>query len=433
MAGRKTALIERAFVGGTCVNYGCTPTKTMVASAQVAYLARRGAHFGVEAGPINVDMTRVRERKRHIVELWRSGSTRGILDAGIDLIHGQAKFIGPHALEVTLDEGRARILTADLIVINTGLSPVLPPVEGLAALHPLDNTSMMEVDFVPERLVVLGGGYVGVEFGQMFRRFGSEVTVIERERTLVGREDQDVCDALAAILREDGIEILLSTTAVRAERLANGALAVTIQSVAGRRVVIGTHILAAAGRKPNTEDLDLPAAGIATDLHGFITVNDQLETNIPGVYALGDVTGEPAFTHISYDDYRILKTNLLDGGHRTTLDRPIPYTVFTDPQLGRVGLSENQARAEGRSIRVKTLPMSHVARAIETGQARGMMKVVIDDTDDQILGCAILGLDGGEVMAMLEIAMMAGLPASRLRDGVFAHPTLAESLNNLLS
>jgi pyruvate/2-oxoglutarate dehydrogenase complex dihydrolipoamide dehydrogenase (E3) component len=431
-AGRKTAIVERGYVGGTCVNFGCTPTKTMIASAEAAYIARRGGDYGVVTGPVSVDMTRVRGRKRAIVELWRSGSEQGIQADGIELIRGQATFTGPHALDIPLDSGEKRALTADLIVIDTGLSPVIPPVEGLAVLNPLDNASIMELDAVPERLIILGGGYIGVEFGQMFRRFGSEVTIIELAPKLVGREDRDISDALLAILREDGIEVLLNSRAVLAEQLASGALAVTIDSVAGRRVLIGTHILSAAGRSPNTEGLGLEAAGIATDNAGFVSVNERLETNVAGVYALGDVTGEPAFTHISYDDYRILKANLLEGGNRTTRDRPIPYTIFTDPQLGRVGLSEDQARAEGRKIRVNTMPMSYVARALETDQARGMMKVVIDKDSDQILGCAILGIDGGEVMSMIEVAMMGNLPASRLRDAVFAHPTLAESLNNLL-
>jgi pyruvate/2-oxoglutarate dehydrogenase complex dihydrolipoamide dehydrogenase (E3) component len=431
-AGRKTALIERAFVGGTCVNYGCTPTKTMIASAEAAYIARRGADYGVITGPISIDMAKVRERKRAVVELWRSGSEHGIQEDGIELIHGQARFMGPHLLEVALDGGQTRALTADLIVIDTGLSPVIPPVEGLAALKPFDNASIMEIDEVPERLIIFGGGYIGVEFGQMFRRFGSEVTIGDPAPQLLGKEDRDISDALLAILRQDGIEVLLRTKAVLAERLANGTLGVTVESNSGRRLIIGTHILVAAGRKPNTDELGLDAAGIATDDRGFVTVNERLETNVSGVYALGDVTGEPAFTHISYDDYRILKANLLEGGNRTTRDRPLPYTVFTDPQLGRVGLSEDQARAEGRKIRVKTMRMTHVARAIETDQSRGMMKVVIDESNDQILGCAILGLDGGEVMSMIEIAMIGGLPAARLRDGVFAHPTLAESLNNLL-
>jgi pyruvate/2-oxoglutarate dehydrogenase complex dihydrolipoamide dehydrogenase (E3) component len=430
-AGRKTALIERAFVGGTCVNYGCTPTKTMIASAEAAYIARRGADYGVVTGPVSMDMTTVRERKRKIVELWRSGSEHALDEDGVELIHGQARFTGPHELEVSINGGGLRALTANLIVINTGLRPVIPPVEGLAALDPLDNTSIMELDVVPERLIIFGAGYVGVEFGQMFRRFGSEVTIGDPAPQILGREDQDVSDALLAILRQDGIEVLLRTKAVLAERLANGTFGVTVESNSGRRLIIGTHLLIAAGRRPNTDDLGLEAAGVATNDHGFVTVNERLETNVPGVYALGDVTGEAAFTHISYDDYRILNTNLLEGGNRTTRDRPIPYTVFTDPQLGRVGLSEDQARAEGRKIRVKTLRMTHVARAMETDQARGTMKVVIDEATDQILGCAILGLDGGEVMSMIEIAMMGGLPSARLRDGVFAHPTLAESLNNL--
>ncbi|HTE86962.1 MAG TPA: mercuric reductase [Dehalococcoidia bacterium] len=433
-AGRKTALIERSYVGGTCVNYGCTPTKTMVASAQAAYIARRGADYGVMTGPIRIDMEKVRERKRAIVELWRSSSLEATLNTkGLDYIHGDAQFTGPHAVEVTLDSGEQRSLIAGLIVIDTGLRPAMPPIEGLAALEPLDSTSIMELDSVPQRLLVLGGGYVGVEFGQMFRRFGSEVTIVDVASRLLGREDRDIADAMVEILREDGIEILLDTKTLRAQHGARGGLELTVQTQSAERTLSGSHILAAAGRAPNTSGLHLEAAGVCVNEKGFIAVNDRLETNVPGIYAIGDVNGEAAFTHISYDDYRILKANLLEGGSRSTSDRPVPYTVFTDPQLGRVGLSEDQARAEGRSIRVASMPMRHVARALEVDQSRGMMKVVIDAETDQILGCAILGIDGGEVMSMIEIAMMGNLPASRLRDGVFSHPTLAEALNNLLS
>lgn len=433
-AGRRTALIERAYVGGTCVNYGCTPTKTMIASAEVAYMARRGADYGVVTGPIHIDMTKVRERKRAIVDLWRSGSLESTLNTkGLDLIYGQARFTGAHSIEVAANGEDRRSLTANLIIVDTGLSPVLPPIDGLAALQPLDSTSIMELDVVPERLIVLGGGYVGVEFSQMFRRFGSEVTIIDTASQLLGREDKDIADAMAGILREDGIEILLETKPIRAERDSSGALALVVPSSTGERTISGSHILAAAGRAPNTSDLNLDAAGVRTDENGFIPVNERLETNVPGIYAIGDVNGGPAFTHISYDDYRILKTNLLEGGSRSTADRPVPYTVFTDPQLGRVGLTEEQARSQGRSIRVATMPMRHVARALETDQPRGTMKVIIEAETDQILGCAILGIDGGEIMSMIEIAMMGSVPAARLRDGVFAHPTLAEALNNLLS
>jgi pyruvate/2-oxoglutarate dehydrogenase complex dihydrolipoamide dehydrogenase (E3) component len=285
---------------------------------------------------------------------------------------------------------------------------------------------------VPEHLIVLGGGYVGLEFGQMFRRFGARVTIIQRGARLLTREDGDVADEVAKILREDGIDIHLEATPTRVA--ANGAgFDVTIKTPSGEQVITGSHILAAAGRSPNTETMNLEAAGVRTEKGGFIAVNERLETSAPSVWALGDVKGGPAFTHISYDDYRIIRDNLLEGGSRTTNDRPVPYTVFIDPQLGRMGLGEEEARTAGKNIKVAKMPMSYVARADEVDETRGFMKAVVDAESGQILGCAILGIEGGELMAMVEIAMMGKVPYTTLRDAVFAHPTLSESLNNLFS
>jgi len=293
----------------------------------------------------------------------------------------------------------------------------------------LDSTSIMELDTVPERLLVLGGGYVGLEFGQMFRRFGSAVTVIQRGKQLLGREDQDVADAVAEILRQDGIEVLLEADAVRAGKSASGEVELVVRTAGGERTLTGSHLLVAAGRVPNTDRLNLAAAGVETDTRGYVKVNPRLETNVPGIYALGDVNGGPAFTHISYDDFRIVKTNLLDGGSASTTGRLVPYAVYIDPQLGRVGLSELEAKAQGRAYRVATMPMSDVARAIEVDETRGLMKVLVDPETKQILGCAILGIEGGEIMSMLQIAMMGKVPYPALLEGIFAHPSLAESLN----
>jgi pyruvate/2-oxoglutarate dehydrogenase complex dihydrolipoamide dehydrogenase (E3) component len=427
-SGRRTALVEREHVGGTCINEGCTPTKTMVASARVAYLARRAADYGVGTGPVAVDMTRVRERKRAIVKSFRAGSLRRIeATEGLDLICGEARFTGPR--QVAVD---GRVLEAELVFINTGGRPAAPDVEGLDRIPSLDSTSIMELDQVPEHLIVLGGGYIGLEFGQMFRRFGSRVTVIQRGRQLLPQEDEDVAEAVLEVLREDGVEILLEAEACRAES-AGGGLRLTARTPTGERVLQGSHLLRAAGRVPNTDRLDLQVANVATDAKGFVTVNSQLQTSAPGVYALGDVKGGPAFTHISYDDFRIIRTNLLQGGGASITDRLLPYAVFIDPQLGRIGLNEKDARRQGRAFRVARMPMNYVARALELDESRGFMKALVDPGSGAILGAAVLGIEGGEMMAVLQLAMMGNVRYDQLRDAIFAHPTLAESLNNLFS
>ncbi len=431
-AGRKTAIIEREHVGGTCINEGCTPTKTMVASGRVAYLARRAVDYGVHTGAVTVNMTEVRERKRTIVDSFRNGAQQRIEGTdGATLIFGEASFTGPNAIEVSLLAGSTQQLTADTIFINIGGRPVNPLIPGLGSVNALNSTSIMELDTVPKHLIIIGGGYIGLEFGQLFNRFGSKITVIQRGGQLAPREDADVAESLTDILREDGMSILLNASTKQIQAGPGGTINVTIAMADGGQVLSGSHLLVAAGRAPNSDRLNLSAAGVETDKRGFITVNERLETNVPGIYALGDVTGGPAFTHISYDDYRVIETNLIKGGDATITDRLVPYVMFTDPQLARVGLSEQEAREQGRDIRVATMPMSYVARALEVDENRGLMKAVVDANTDQILGCAILGIEGGEVMAIIQMAMMGKLPYTLLRDAVFAHPTLAESLNTL--
>ena len=431
-AGWKTAVVERRFVGGTCVNDGCTPTKTMIASGREAYLARRADDYGVHVGSVAVSLAEVRRRKQAIVDASRGSIHRRLSSLeSVELIYGEAAFDGHKSLAVTTKEGGIRYLSGGTIFINTGARPSRPEIPGLDTIPSLDSTTIMEVDVIPKHLVILGGGYIGLEFAQLFRRLGSRVTIVQRSGQLIPREDADVAEALTAILREDGIDVLLNTTTVRAASSPAGGVVLTMRDAQGERELEGSHLLVATGRTPNTERLNLPAAGVACDDKGYIQVDERLATNVEGVYALGDVKGGPAFTHISYDDYRIVRDNLLGNGRRTTTDRPVPYAIFTDPELGRVGMSEKEARRQGRSVRVASMPMSWVARAGEVGETRGLLKVLVDPQSDEILGCAMLGIAGGELMSMIEIAMMGHLPYTALHDGVFAHPTLAESLNTL--
>lgn len=432
-AGLRTALVERSHIGGTCVNEGCTPTKTMVASGRVAYLARRGKDYGVNTGDIRIDMRRVRQRKRDIVDSFRNGSQKRLEStANLELIFGEAAFTGPKSLSVRMRDGAQRALTADRIFVNAGARPSAPRLEGLNDVPFLDSTSIMELDCVPEHLLVLGGGYVGLEFGQLFGRLGSRVTLVQSAAQLLVREDADVAQEVASILKQDGMEVLLNSRAERVAKSGND-IQLTVRANRESRMLQGSHLLLATGRTPNTDNLNVRAAGIATDRRGFLKVNQRLETNVPGVYALGDIKGGPAFTHISYDDFRILRTNLLEKGSATTENRMVPYTVFIDPQLGRIGMTELEARAQKRKYRVAKMPMNYVARALEVDETRGFMKAIVDSESDQILGAAILGIEGGEIMSMLQLAMMGRLPFPTLREGIFAHPTLAESLNNLFT
>jgi pyruvate/2-oxoglutarate dehydrogenase complex dihydrolipoamide dehydrogenase (E3) component len=431
--GRRTALIEREYIGGTCINTGCSPTKTMVASARVAYLARRGSQYGVDVEGESIDQRVVRQRKRDIVERFRAGSERAIEAGRVEIIMGEACFTAPKSIHVRLLTGGMRHLSAPLFVIDTGSRPADPPLRGLESVPHFNSTTLMEIEDVPEHLVILGGGYIAVEFGQMFRRFGSRVTIVERGKQLLAREDPDIADELRKIFAEDGIEVLLNASAESVEAIEERAIRLKVNVDDGMWDVVGSHLLVATGRKPNTEALNLSAAGVEMTDRGVIKVNGRLETSADGIYALGEVAGSPAFTHISYDDFRVLRMNLIYGGNRSTEGRMVPYTVFTDPQLGRIGLTENEARSEQRNVRVATMPMTNVARALEMAETRGMVKAVVDADTEEILGAAVLGIEGGEIMAMIQLAMMGKLRCSDLRDGIFAHPTLAELLNNLFS
>ena len=433
-AGRKVALIERGQFGGVCVNVGCTPTKTMVASARVAYLARRGALYGVHTGPISVDLQAVRERKQGMIEGARNNfksRITAVQGLDLDLLRGEAHFTAPKMLEVSLADDETREITAPLIFIDIGTRPKQLTIKGVENVSVLNSTTIMELGTLPEHLLIIGGGYIGLEFGQMFRRFGSQVTIIQQSLRLLMNEDDDVSDEVTKIFREDGITVLTGTTPQQVEPLSGGHIQLTVRTPQGEQQLSGSHLLAAIGRVPNTDALSPEAAGIHLHEDGYIQVNEQLETNVPGVYALGDVKGGPAFTHTSYDDFRILRTNLLEHGSANTHDRLVPYTIFIDPQLGRVGLSENEARKQGRNIRVAKLPMNAVIRALETGETRGFMKAIVDTETNHILGCAVLGVEGGEIMTMIQVAMMGKLPYTALKEGIFTHPTLAEGLNTL--
>jgi pyruvate/2-oxoglutarate dehydrogenase complex dihydrolipoamide dehydrogenase (E3) component len=447
-AGKRVALVEREHVGGTCVNVGCTPTKTMVASARVAYLARRAADYGVHTGPmtgdrtqdVTIDMVRVRERKRQMVDRFHGSSVRSIEETeGLELIRGEARFAEQEdrdngfRIEVVQGDGTELTLIAGQVFINTGARTSVPDLPGLSGIAYLDNASIMELDRVPDHLLILGGGYIALEFGQMFRRFGSRVTIVQRGKQLLTREDPDVAEEVAVILREDGIEVLLNSQAQEVGQKEDGTIHLQVALPDSTRTLVGSHLLVAAGRTPNSDSLHLERVGVQTDEKGNIQVNERLETNVPEIYAFGDVKGGPAFTHISYDDFRILRTNLLDEGNATTKSRIVPYTVFIDPELGRVGLGEEEARRQGHKIQVAKLPMKRVARAQEMDERRGFMKAIVDAETKQILGCAILGVHGGEVAAVVQVAMMGHLPYTEIQNGVFSHPTLAESLNNLFT
>lgn len=432
-AGRRVALVERGPVGGVCVNRGCTPTKTMVASARLAYQARRAAQYGVRTGPVSVDLTAVRERKRAMVTGARENYAGRLTPEGLDLIEGEAAFTGPRTVEVALKDGGTRTLGAEVIVIDTGTRPRPLEIDGARDVAVLDSTSIMELGELPEHLIVLGGGYIGLEFGQMFRRFGSEVTVVQTRPRLMPAEDEDVSDEVADLLREEGVTVLTSATPQRVEQDGDGRIHLTVAAPGGERRIEGSHLLAAIGRVPNTEALAPAAAGIRLDAKGFIEVDEHLKTSVPGVYAMGDVKGGPAFTHLSYDDYRVLRAQLVEGRPAGTRGRVVPYTVFIDPQFGRVGMSERQAREQNRAVRVARLPMNAVVRALETGETRGFMKAVIDARTDEILGAAVLGTEGGEIMSIVQVAMLGHLTATAMADAVFTHPLLAEGLNTLFA
>lgn len=426
--GWRVALIEKDHLGGSCINYGCTPTKTMLASARAAHVARRAAELGVDVGEVKVDLAKVVARKDELVQSWRAGQEHHAESRPtLDLYRGHGRFTGPHTIEVN-----GELLTSDKIFINTGTRPRIIPISGLDEVDYLTNRNLMDVTELPEHLIMLGGSYLGLEFGQMYRRFGSQVTVIEFMDRLIPREDPDVSAALQQALAGEGMAFYLGHKATAVASTPSG-LTVTIEDKEGnQQTMAGSHLFLGIGRTPNTDNLGLAAAGIETDEAGFIKANNKLETNVPGVYVLGDAKGGPAFTHVSYDDHLIVYDNLIHGANRTTDGRIIPYALFTDPELGRVGLTETQARAAGYNLKVGTIPMAWVARAIEKSETNGLMKIVVDADTDQILGATILGIEGGEVVQILVTAMRHKIPWTAFYQDMYIHPTVAEGLYTLM-
>ncbi|WP_133273950.1 mercuric reductase [Hymenobacter radiodurans] len=430
-AGRRVVLIEEYLLGGSCINYGCSPVKTMLASAERAHQVRTAATFGVQSHAPHVDMAAVVARKDEVIGAMREGVRSNLTQErpGITVLAGRAVFTGPRSLRVAMESGPEKQVTAPLIFINTGTRAAIPEVEGLAETGFLTTTELLDLKELPEHLLILGGGYIGLEFGQMFRRFGSRVTIIESGAQVLEHEDEDVCATLQELLEAEGVAFVLGAEAYRAAKGAGGQITVTARTRTGERRLSGTHLLIATGRTPNSDKLNLAAAGVRVDEKGYIEVNSRLQTNVRGVYALGDVHGGPQFTHLSYDDYRIVRDALLGGKSRSAKQRPLPYTVFTDPQLGRIGLSEEQAREKNIAYRVAVMPVSTIGRARETGRLGGFFKVMVDDKD-QIIGAAILCAEGGEIMTMLQLAMTGKLKYQVLQEMIFAHPLWAEALNN---
>lgn len=441
--GRKTALVERSLnmIGGGCINIACIPTKTMVASANVANTVRNSAAYGVQSNTPTVNLAEVIQRKRSVVQSAREMNLHN-LETALDsnLIIGEARFVAPKTIAVTTTEGNNRLLTAERLFINTGTRPLIPSIPGLTEVKFLTSESIMELEDLPEHLIVLGSGYIGLEFAQMFRRFGCRVTVIGQSEQILSQQDLDIAIAVQKLLEQDGIEFLLKAKVLRVVREASplenrtGNKTLLQIQVADHEITLqGSHLLVAVGRAPNTDSLNLAAAGVATDTRGYIQVNDRLETNIPGIWALGDINGGPQYTHISLDDYRIIKANLIDGGNRSTGDRLVPSCLFIDPELAHVGLTETEAQQQGYAIRVAKVDASAVPRAKTLGQTDGLLKAIVDTGTGRILGCSLLCHEAGEVISTVQMVMQAQMPYTVLRDGILTHPTMTEGLNILFS
>jgi len=431
-SGRRTAVVERRWIGGSCPNIACLPSKNEIWSARVADLTHHAAQFGSITGPVRIDMAKVRQRKRDMVDREIALHLQNYKASGAELIMGTGRFVAPKTLDVQLNDGGTRVLAGDQVFLNIGTHAVIPGVPGLEAARPLTHIEALELDYVPSHLVVLGGGYVGLELAQAYRRFGSRVTVIESGPQLMAREDPDVADEMQRILSDEGMGFLIAAETLDVHGRSGEEISVTVRTTSGEQKIEGSDILVAAGRVPNTAGIGLEEVGVELDARGYIRVNERLETNASDVWAIGECAGSPQFTHVSIDDFRIIRDNLA-GAQRSTCDRLVPYCMFTEPPLARVGLSESEAQRQGVTARVARLPMSAVRRTATTDETQGYMKVLVGGSDDRILGFTMIGAEAGEVMAAVQTAILAELPYSRLRDAVIAHPTMAEGLNDLFA
>lgn len=432
-SGKKTLIIEKRWVGGTCINDGCTPTKAMIASAHAAHQVRKSADLGILTGNIEVDLKKIKKRKDDIIQSFRSSSQKDLESTpGLELIFGEASFSGKKELQITSPSGKQEFVSADWIFINTGAKPSIPNINGLKNIDFLTSTTILDLEEVPDHLIIIGANYIGLEFGQMFHRFGSKVTLLDKSSRIMEQEDEDVSTELTKILQDEGLQILCESSIEEIQEK-KGLIELRVAVGGKTKNIICSHLLIATGRTPQTKSLNLGIPGVKTDRKGNIVVNEKLETNIKDIYALGDVKGGPAFTHISYNDFTIVYRNLIDKATINISARPIPYCMFTDPQLGRIGLSEAQAKKERIKVLVVKIPLSHVARGIETGQTLGFMKALVDPTSKKILGACILSSVGGEIMTVLQMAMEGGITSDNIQYFIFAHPTYSEALNNLFA
>jgi len=431
-SGHRTAVVERELIGGSCPNTNCLPSKNEIWSAKVADLVHHADRFGMVTGAVATDMKKVLARKRAMVDGLIAMHVDIYKASGAELIMGTGRFTAPKTIEVNLNDGGTRVLTGDRVIINLGTHATIPDIPGLAAAKPLTNIEMLELDRLPDHLVVIGGGYVGLELAQAYRRFGSRISIIEAGPQIAGREDPDVAAALEEMLRDEGIAVHLGAKLLDVRGRSGEAVGLRMHTPVGDQTIEGSDILVAAGRTPNTHGIGLDRAGVALDGRGYVVVNDRLETSAPDVWALGECAGSPQFTHVSHDDFRIIRDNLA-GGNRTTRDRLVPYCMFTDPPLARVGLSEAEAQRRGIAVRVAKLPIVAVLRSRTISETRGFMKALVEADGDRILGFTMIGAEAGEVMAVVQTAMLAGMPYTGLRDAIIAHPTMAEGLGVLFT